>query len=328
MSTIYDIAEKCNVSSATVSRALKDDPRISYKTKELVKRVAKELNYHPNAIAKSLKLGKSSTIGVITNDLSTFAVPNIVAGIEMIANSYNYDLILGNTSNQRDKEQVYINVLKQKQVEGIIFVGTWAELDRNYNFLNVGVPCVAINRHYENDKVCTVNHDDIHVSYLATEYLIKKSYTRIAFINGPMDEVSPPGRLAGYKKAILNYQLLFKKEWTISGDWHFDTGYLAGKRYLQGNIIPNAIVAANDLIAIGAIKAIDEMGLRVPDDIAVIGCDNRTISENYKPRLTTIKLPLVEMGQTAARNLFMQLLNNQKMQSSILKSSIIIRESA
>src|SRR5690554_4152811 len=105
MATIYDIAEKCNVSSATVSRALKDDPRISDKTKELVKKTADDLNYHPNAIAKSLKSGKSSTIGVITNDLSTFAVPRIVDGIERVAHEYNYNVILGNTSNQREREK-------------------------------------------------------------------------------------------------------------------------------------------------------------------------------------------------------------------------------
>ncbi len=327
MTTIYDIAKKCNVSPATVSRALKDDERISVATKNKVKNMAKELNYYPNGIAKSLKMGRSHTIGVIVNDIATFAVPRIIDGIEEVANNKGYNLILCNSSNQPAKEKLYFNILKEKQVEGIIFVGTWAELDNHCNYLDINIPFVAINRHYDTNQVCTINHDDVFVSYLATNYLFNKGYQKIAFINGPQEEVSPPDRLKGFKKAMSKHSLVIREEWLKEGDWYFDSGYALAQELLIGPNSPEAIVAGNDYMAIGAIKAIEKAGLEVPGDIAVIGCDNRSITRNYYPRVTTVELPLLAMGQTAAYNIFGKILNGKKMKSQILKSSIVERNS-
>lgn len=328
MATIYDIAELCNTSPATVSRALKDDNRISEETKEKVQKVARELKYQPNGIARSLKLGKSHTLGVITNDIATFAVPRIIDGIEKEANKRKYNLILCNSSYSLEKERLYINILEEKQVEGIIFVGTWAELDNRCNFLETEKPVVAINRHYQNDKICTINHDDVYVSYLAANYLAEKGYKKIAFINGPMNEVSPPGRLEGFKKAVKDRSLKTRSDWIKEGDWYFDSGYKITDDILQDKERPEAIIAGNDYMAVGAIRALNRAGLKVPDDIGVIGCDNRSITQNFNPEITTVQLPLFKMGEAAAVNVLNAILKDEDMGSQILKSSIIERDSA
>jgi DNA-binding LacI/PurR family transcriptional regulator len=327
MTTIYDIAKKCNVAASTVSRALNDDKRISKETRDRVKAMAKKLNYKQNELARSLKSGKSLTIGIITNDLATFAVPRIIDGIEEIANESGYNIIVGNTSNNMDKEAQYIDILSKKQIEGIIFVGTWAELDKDCPYLDIDLPFVAINRHYHDERVITINHDDINVGYIGTKYLIDKGYNKIAFINGPMEEISPPNRLKGYKKALVDNELKVNKNMIFSGEWHFDTGYNYTNEILKNNNQIDAIVCSNDQIASGSIYAIREKNKIVPEDIAVIGCDDRNISRNFKPLITTIRLPLKEMGISASKKLI-DMINNKKVTNEVLTSSILERDSA
>ena len=327
MTTIYDIAKKCNVAASTVSRALNDDDKISQETRDRVKAMAKKLNYKQNELARSLKSGKSLTIGIITNDLATFAVPRIIDGIEEIANQSGYNIIVGNTSNNMDKENQYIDILSKKQIEGIIFVGTWAELDKDCPYLDIDLPFVAINRHYHDDRVITINHDDINVGYIGTQYLIDKGYNKIAFINGPMEEISPPNRLKGYKKALNDNNLTIDNNIVFSGEWHFDTGYKYTNKILKINNQVDAIVCSNDQIASGCIYSIKDKNKEVPEDIAVIGCDDRNISRNFKPLITTIRLPLKEMGKSASKKLI-DMINNKKVSKEVLTSSILKRDSA
>ncbi|WP_299086779.1 LacI family DNA-binding transcriptional regulator [uncultured Metabacillus sp.] len=308
MVTMKDIAERANVSIATVSYVLNESGNISEETKKKVLQVIKELNYRPNLIAKSLKLQKTNTIGVIVEDITVFNAPAIIDGINENAKKLGLSILLTNIrlekrscSNIKDPKAIQsvikriMDELISKKVDGIIYIGLHPR-DVTEIIPEIDTPILFTYCYTTNDFHCSINYDDEQAAYDATNYLVSRGHKKIALISGLIDSMSSHSRYSGYYRSIKEHNLIFTPAYLKTGDWRFDSGYSLTKELLTTKDLPTAILAMNDQMAIGAIRACNELGYKVPDDISIIGFDNREFSAYYSPRLTTMSLPLRKMG--------------------------------
>jgi LacI family transcriptional regulator len=312
MATIKEIAKLANVSTATVSYVLNDSAKISEETRERVLRVIEQANYKPNSIAKSLKVKRTDTIGIITEDITVFNTPEIIDGIDEYAEQSNYHIILENVrlykkigNNYQDTSkfagiiQEITSVLLSKQVEGIIYVGAHCR-DVSGLIDKLAVPVVYVYCYTGNELDIAVNYDDELAAYELTKYLLAMNHRKIGIITGLMGSVQCQDRLKGYQRALYEHNILFNPEYMKVGNWERESGYTAGKELLLLPEPPTAIFALNDLMGGGIIDAAVELGLNIPKDLSLVGFDNRECSFSYTPKLTTMALPLNEMGKKSA----------------------------
>lgn len=311
MSTLKEIAKRANVSPATVSKVLNGRNGASRETMEAIFAIAKELNYAPNLHARNLKTGVSNTIGVITEDFTVFNTPDIVDGIDEYCSSRGYTYILGNLRHDRlfgrnqyaapecaeRFEQMRANMLA-RQVAGIIHVGCHRHtLPAAY--VQGDVPMVCAYCTSEDPAVPAVLYDDRAAAYSATKLLLEKGHTRIGMIAGPLSSDHASRRLLGYQEALYDHSVPYDPHLVAGGDWQRDSGYV-----LCGELInrwATAIFAHNDDMALGVLDYCGELGLAVGEDMAVIGFDNREICTVCRPQLSSVALPLYEIGATAAQ---------------------------
>ncbi len=343
MVTIKEIAKMAKVSTATVSYVLNDPSRVSEETREKVMKVVKKLNYNPNSIAKSLKIKKTNTIGIITEDVTVFTAPEIIDGIEEYAENHNYHIILnnirlfkriGNKYKDTAKFSKVIadvtNVLASRRVEGIIYVGAHCR-DVTGVIGDLSIPVAYTYCYTTNNGAIAVNYDDEAAAYRITEYLIEKKHQKIAIITGLLDSMQCQDRLKGYQRALYERNLLFNPQYMKVGDWERESGYQAAKELLSLPDPPTAIFAMNDLMAGGVIDAANEAGIRIPEALSLVGFDNRECSYSYTPKLTTIALPLNEMGKVCAQKLLDRINNpgedRQETEQIKLECELIERDS-
>lgn len=328
MVTIKMVAEKAGVSPSTVSRALSGKIPVSNSTREKVLKAVKELNYYPNTLAKSLKEGKTNTIALIVPNIQNRVFPDIAKGVEDVARKNEFTLILCNTDENINVELEYIDKLKKRWVDGFIFATAVPESNHILQLKQSGFPVVLVVRTI-NDKIDAVAVDNFKASYDAVKYLIKTGHKRIAIINGSLNVSVYKERFEGYKAALENEGIEVKNELIIYGD-NIDNGlYSLIYNMLKKGVNPDAIFATSDPKAIIAMKAIKDFGLKVPDDISVIGFDNMDISTLVDPPLTTISQPLYDIGVLAAKKLI-TMIKNQKQEEpiiDILPTDLIIRKS-
>jgi LacI family transcriptional regulator len=307
MITIKDIARRAGVSYATVSRALNNHPEINIETRKKIARIAAEIGYQPNAIARGLVKKETNTIGLLIPDITNPFYPEVARGIEDAANETGYTIFLCNTNWKQEREENYLNVLHQKQVDGIIIapasekpehlqrvVGPWAKKMVFISRVNFG-------------NVTSVLIDNVRGGRMAVEYLIGKGYHKIAFVGGPTDTSSNEERFHGYTEALEAAGIEARPAYIVGGDFKRESGYQATKGLLQLESRPDAIFAANDLLALGAIQAIREQGLRLPEDIAVMGFDDIEFAALPEIQLTTVTQPKYEMGKLALQTLVTQM---------------------
>lgn len=311
MVTMRDIAERANVSVATVSYVLNESGNISGDTKRKVLEVVKELNYRPNQIAKSLKMKRTNTIGVIVEDMTVFNAPPIIDGINEGADMLGFSILLTNMrlkqwisskSEHLDERNIItkkiIDELVSKKVDGIIYIG-FHPRDVTDCIPTVDVPILFTYCYTTNPHQRSINYDDEKAAYDATNFFVSQGHQKIALISGHIDSMSAHSRYSGYYNAIKEHNLIFKPGYIKTGDWQYDSGYSLTKELLDTRDLPTAILAMNDQMAIGAIRACKDLGYKVPKDISIIGFDNREFSAYYSPKLTTMSLPLREMGLLA-----------------------------
>lgn len=340
MATIKDVAERAGVSIATVSYVLNNRANVSPKTREKVLKAARELNYSPNRIAKSLKTKKTHTIGVITEDITVFNTPDIIDGINKFTGKCGYHVILNNLRLYRrlgnnysaigkyiDEINEVVRVLLSRQIEGIIYVGAHPR-DVAGIISNLNIPIVYTYCYSSNAGDYSVIYDDELAAFEATEYLIKMGHKKIGIITGLVHSVSCQKRLKGYQKALMKYNLIFDPRYIRVGDWEYDSGYVRGKELLSIDDRPTAIFVMNDLMAGGVIDAANDLGIKIPDDLSLVGFDNKECSFFYIPKLTTMAPPLIEMGEKSAE-ILINLINNKKIEKNLieLKCSLIERNS-
>jgi len=310
MSNIKEIAKKANVSIATVSNILNGKGGVSRETAKRVLEIADELHYTPNFLAKNLKRGNTRTIGILTEDLTVFNATEIVDGINAYCEENSYHFILANlrlfkkyAGNFYELEgyvkqvEDEIRILLAKQVEGIIYIGCHS---REISAIpsNLPVPLVVAYGYVNNDRIPSVVFDDEKAAFDATCHLIGKGHKKIGLAAGIASSVHTRQRVTGYQRALYENGILFNPDLLVYGDWNRDFGYReAGTFINQG---ATAIFAMNDLIAGGVIDYCNENGLKVGRDISLIGFDNREISSAYNPQLTTMALPLFEIGKKSS----------------------------
>lgn len=335
--TIKDIARELGISPSTVSRALKDHPDISSKTKLAVNALAEKLNYQPNIVALNLRQKKTFTVGVIIPELVHFFFSTVISGIEDVAYQAGYSVILAQSNESYEREKTDIKALFNSRVDGMLM--SISRETKNFehieSVINKGVPVVFYDRTYNTTLCSNVIVDDYIGAKEAVSHLIDQGYRKVAFLEGSPGLIITADRKRGYTDAIKEHGLEVKDAYIqecVTGS--LEEGKRATKKLLSMPQPPDAVFAANDLMAAGAIQSIKESGLRIPQDVGVVGFSNWSFGSLIDPSLTTVDQPGFEMGQEAARLLIRQIELADKNQGDpvpetrILKTRLIVRDSS
>lgn len=324
--SIVRIAKLAGVSTATVSKILNGkDQAISEATRQRVLEIVDRENYVPNAIAKSLKIKHTKTIGLIVPDVMNLFFGELAKGVEDSADKIGYSLILCNTDNNSDKERKYLQVLQSKMVDGIILA---AVENRNETLLkDCTSPIVLLDRDIDTEKpVGRIKIDNERCTYDAVMHLYSKGCRNIGFISSKTVNTLSQYRLDGYKKALEDKNIPYKEENVYLDNFTIDTGYTGALNILNKSKI-DGICCANDYIAIGALKALKEKNIRIPEDIKVIGLDDIFIGCYMDPPLTTIRQPIYDMGHEAVSLLIDIIQKRETNLLRVLKHSLVERMS-
>jgi LacI family transcriptional regulator len=268
-----------------------------------------ELGYHPNRLARSLRSGKTQTIGMIVPNSTDPFFAEVARGIEDTAFENGYSLILCNSDSNLDKEAFYTDVLVEKQVDGILFLAAGVSTERILDLQQRGMLVVVVDRELPAANVDTVLTDNAGGGWSATRHLIDLGHRRIGYIAGPSDLTLSEYRSTGYRKALKEAGITADEELILRGTFDFESGYRTAGQLLANHNRPTAIFACNDLMAIGAICAATELGLQVPQDLSVVGYDDIPLASYSNPPLTTIAQPNYDMGVKAASMLLERLLD-------------------
>ncbi len=307
--TIKDIARELGISPSTVSRALKDHFEISEETKKAVRRVAEELNYQPNSLALSLRYSKSNTIGVIVPEIVHFFFSTVISGIEDIAQSSGYNVIITQSNESVDREMMNLQTLFNNRVDGILVSLSRESFDYSHfeAMIQKGLPIVFFDRVAETIETSKVTVDDFLGGYQATEHLINQGYRKIGHLAGPKNLDITSERLKGYQQAHEDAGLSVDEELILYDRASGESDAYSATEDLIKSKNPDALFASNDLAAMGAIKAAQEYGKNVPQDFGVVGFSNWQFTALTNPSISTIEQPGFEMGQKAAELLIKQI---------------------
>jgi LacI family transcriptional regulator len=310
MATIKEIAKACNVSVATVSNILNEKGGASSQTRELVLKMAKELNYTPNSVAINLKLKSTRSIGVIVEDMTIFSIPDIIDGITHSCEIHDYQILLVNLRLFKKYNDAYynrtdyygavleaVNGLRSKQVDGIIYVSAHERLVRCLPE-NLRLPLVMAYGYSKSKQIPSVILDDEKGAYELINYVINQGHDKIGVITGKPDSFHMQARLIGYQKALLENQIIYDRNLVYEGEWDRASGYKFTDVLLDKGV--TAIFGMNDLTAGGVYDRLVEKKLKPGEDISIVGFDNRELSSYYKPKLTTVNLPLYDVGYRAS----------------------------
>lgn len=321
MSTIKEIARACNVSIATVSNILNNKPGASDKTRKTVLEMVEKMDYTPNIVAKNLKLQKTKSIGVIAEDMTIFSIPDIIDGITEYFEKVDYHILLTNLRLFKKFNDAYyhqdsyyelvqkeIKKLMEKQVEGIIYVAAHERIikcipDR------LQIPAVMAYGYTENSSIPSVVVNDTKGAYEMTEYLLKNGHRRIGVITGKHDSMHAQARLIGYQKALFDHGILYDPELIAGGDWTRLSGRSGAVQLVKQDV--SAIFCMNDLMAGGVYDCLEELGMAVGTEVSVAGYDNRELSSYYHPPLTTMNLPLHDIGYRSGEIMINMLKGNK-----------------
>jgi LacI family transcriptional regulator len=329
-STIHDIARELKVTASTVSRALNDHPSISNSTKKAVQQAARKLNYQPNNIASSLRLGKTRIIGVIIPSTEISFFGSVIHGIEKIASENDYTVLIYQSNELPDIEKRGIETFLRSRVDGVLAsisketrdVGPYEELKKR------GIPLILFDRANDELHVPSVVVQDFHASYQATEHLISQGCTRIAHIGGQQHVPIFNQRLRGYVEALRANNLAVDEDYIVYGKVSLESGRECMNRLLSLPEIPDGIVTVEDFTALGAIQALKAANIKIPDEVAVIGFANAAFGEYITPTLSTVDQQAITMGEEAARMFFNLPIDASEDFKKILKPVLIFRESS
>lgn len=332
--TLKDIARKVGYSITTVSRALNDYDDVSQETKQLIKRVAQEMGYHPHVIAQSLQRRRTNTVGFIVpateRYLSDPYFLELLAGIGDGAASYDFDLLISTCKPMDPKERLaYERMVKGRRVDGIVVARTRCDDERIAYLLGEEFPLIAFGRTASDQDFPYLDVDGEEGVYEAVKYLIGLGHRRIGFIAPAMYLMFAEHRLAGYKRALQDHGPEFDPALVVEGNLTQARGYQRMEQLLDLKEPPTAIVAGNDLMAFGAMEAAQERGLVVGRDVAVIGFDDVPLAAHFRPPLTTIRQPIYDIGKRLSQMLI-KIINGEELaeRQIILQPELVIRESS
>jgi DNA-binding LacI/PurR family transcriptional regulator len=328
--TIREVAKLAGVTPAIVSRVFNQDAALNIReeTRNSVVNAIAKLQYKPNAVARSLRTRSINTIGVLISDIINPFYSQLIKGIQFAANESDYCIILCDTNDDPLKEKRYIETLKEQFVRGVILSSLYINDSVVELIEGMGMNYVMVNRGSTNSSAPYVKTNDIEGMMMAANHLIELNHTKIAFISGPLYAETAVRRLTGYRKSLKEAAIHFNPKYVIEAHFDEQSGYEACKRLLSLDDRPTAICVCNDLMAIGAMRAIKEAGLSVPNDISVVGYNNIWVTSVLATPLTTIDTPLFEMGRQSFQLLLGLINEDQEMNYKVtLPTKLIIRES-
>lgn len=307
--TIKDVARKAGVDPSTVSRIINNDPRLSVRdeTRQRIMGAINELGYQPNSIARSLRLNNSHTIGMLIPDITNPLFPEVIKGVEDLSSEKDLSLILCNTGDLYEKEFKMIQFLLNRRVAGLLLASVHLREDAIAEVEKSGVPFVLVNRGNRKDRAAFVVADNATGAKMAVRHLIDLGHRKIAHIAGFLYTDSGIERLEGYRKELNLADLPIDSGYMVEAGYSETGGYQAMRKLLDLPDPPTAVFAVNDLTAMGAIIAIKEQGLRVPEDISIVGFDDIWVAERISPPLTSVKVSLYEMGKLAMDMLYQRI---------------------
>lgn len=333
MTTIKDIAKVAGVSVTTVSRALNGYSDVSNKTRQRIMDVAKELNYSPNTVARSLVMKKSKTIGLLVSNMNRDGVKDnftfeVLCGINQASADSEYDLVLFSTTSTKQREKTYTQLCRERRVDGVIIQGIRTDDPYLEEVVQSDIPCVLIDIPIESNTVGYVTTDNVSGARDAVKHLIDRGHRKIGMINGHSHADVSIRRLQGYREALYEHSLDIRMDWVRTGDFVEDKAEDATLELLNEYPEITALFCASDLMAFGAIKAIKRMGKRVPEDIAVIGYDDILLASYASPTLSTIRQDKYRLGWEAALLLIGMLEGEATQHARIIDTELILRESS
>ncbi|HBC3497323.1 MULTISPECIES: substrate-binding domain-containing protein [Vibrio] len=330
MATMKDIAKLARVSTSTVSHVINKTRFVSEEISERVNNAAKELNYYaPSALARSLKVNRTKTIGMLVTTSTNPFFGEVVKGVERSCYHKGYSLILCNTEGDNERMRQSINTLLQKRVDGLILMCSSLEGERIDVFERYpDIPVVVMDwgpMLFTSDKI---QDNSLRGGYLAAKYLIDCGHTEIGCITGPLIKHQAQMRYEGYKRAMNEAGLEFNANWIIESDFECEGGYQAFKKMAERGTLPSSIFVSNDMMAMGVINAANELGIKVPDDLSIIGYDDIHIAKFMSPSLTTIHQPKYRLGQAAVETLVRRLDDkSNEAQVVQLEPTLVVRNS-
>ena len=302
--SIKDVAEAAGVSYSTVSRALSDSPLVKAETKARVQRLAQEMGYSPDAIARSLVTQKTRTVGVVVTTITDPFVAEVVEGVEDMAQANDYTVILtsmASAASEPARELAAVEMLRTKRVDSVIVTSSRVGALYLEHLERIGVPVVLVNNHNEQSGRYTfsVGVDNQHGGCLATAHLVQQGHRRVAYVSGPADHSDDAERLAGYRQALDEADIPFDPALVLRGNSRLDGGAQALRRLAGLATPPTAVFCYNDMTAIGLISMARRENLSVPKDLAVVGFDDIPLAAHIYPPLTTVAQPQRDMGRQA-----------------------------
>ena len=326
-STIQDVAKAAGVSVATVSRVINNSTSVSVETKELVLDAVKRLDYRPNLLGRNLRRAETRLILVLLPNISNPFYSRIVKGIEDVGHRNGYNVLLCNTDSEPGREKLYLDLLKNRLADGVIFMAPSLSREE-LTETGKSFPMVQCCEYKEGAKVSHVSIDNFAASQKIVKHLLALGHRRIGLISCDNEYLSTIHREEGYRKAVLDAGIKPEDGLSIDGDYSFKSGLRAASQLLSLTDRPTAVFCISDIMAIGAIRAARERGLRVPEDFAVAGFDNVSFASMCDPMLTTVSQPKYDLGCTAMELLLKQIHGEMKEpQDLILEFELIIRES-
>jgi LacI family transcriptional regulator len=300
MPTLRDVARRAGVAPITVSRAINDSGYVSVKTRARVERAVEELGYVPNRLARSLRLKRTQTLALVVTDITNPFWTTVARGVEDAAQDAGFNLILCNTDESEAKQEQYLDVLLQKQVDGILLVPARDNEALTGWIQRRAVPVVLLDRCVCSGQVDLVRGDSEGGAYQLVRHLISLGHRRIAVLSGPRDVSTAVDRVRGYAEALAEAGLEVRADWVCYGQFSIESGYRVAQQVLTARPCPTALFAVNNFIAIGALRALRDAGLRVPEDMSVVAFDDLISGLVIEPFLTVADQPAYEMGQRAA----------------------------
>jgi len=326
--TIKEIAKLSGVSQATVSRVLNNSASVKEETKRRIEKIIEEYHYTPNAVARSLSKNETNNIGVIIPDISNPFFCEVIKGVSSVANENGLNIILCDTHENQQKEIHFLNSLKNEKLKGIIItpVSDTYQFDSDYSNLLEGmnVPIILVDRDVKYSNFDGVFIDNIKGAFEATSALIQEGHRNIAVIAGPTTSKPGRDRLIGYKKEYMMNNIPINEELIFYGDFGLESGYNNAKKILNSKHKPTAIFSCNNLMTIGVLKALTELHLQIPDDIALIGFDDIEILDTLGFKISSISRPTFEMGEIAMEMLINQLKNRNKAKDNTVNRVTLI----
>jgi LacI family transcriptional regulator len=331
MPTIHDVAKRAGVGSITVSRVINNSGYSSAETRERVEKAVAELGYVPNTLARSLRSKRTNTLALLLTDITNPFFTTLARGVEDAASTAGYTLIFCNSDESAVKESTYVNILLQKQVDGFLLVPAQSKTSAIELIRGRGVPVVVLDRAVPGMAVDVVRCDSEEGMFQLTRLLISLGHRNITSLSGPEGVSTADDRVAGYRRALNSAGIAPDAQYILRGELTQDGGYEMARRALQLPQRPTGIVAANNFITIGAMKALQEAGERVPDDIALVGFDDLPPAMVTFPFFTVASQPAYEMGRIATELLLKRLQSrgaDDSHEEVVLPTQIIVRRSS